>query len=377
MTGQSAMDYWESVLGARHIVLGKSHEALLEDYLALSTIFQRHGARVNAHSPTARIPAELLQHTFRLLRDIVERERSETTEDMHDSKADYKNGRPRPPIWSVVTRVCSRWRMIAHDDRFLWQDIRILPIEPWVKHMLKLAKFSKIHVRARLPDVKKTGHILYALLCGRDGYANSHRISSLDISTDDGHYATKALYECTRLPSLERVTIRLDDEPGPYGTTRRELHWERFLARAPKLRSISVSGYTLNGGGPRQPCTSLTRLSLSGGEKHRQLGLGPQMKAESLLRSLECMPALQELVLDDIVPLPAEAQAALLLRKKLSIQVAHVTFRHRDLPASLPFISVLSSLAIQLTLHTDRADESTLSTLLNHAPLKLPDPGFL
>ncbi|KZV77108.1 hypothetical protein PENSPDRAFT_176306 [Peniophora sp. CONT] len=349
MSTAPALEYWDSALNARHSVYGGDYAALQEERRALSIIAQRNNARLNELSPTARLPAELLQHSFRLLRESIE------------CRAEFKETH-EPPAWNVVTKICQRWRLIALDDPLLWRDIRLLPYRPWIAYMIYLSKSSPLIIRARLGHgypaswFQKIRVEFNQLLYSSD---IRPRISHLDISAAYGDEATEALKTHPSLPLLHRLFIRLDDSSN---TERREFPWSHIVGKAPSLQCLMLAGFTFNSELLTTPYTSITRLSLRGGLDYRQ----SQMKTATFLRLLECLPTLEELLLENMAPLREDTHTDALPD---SISIKRIMFRHYDLHATLPFISILSSIAIQLSLHTTRADKTTLLTLLSQNPL--------
>ncbi|KDQ65015.1 hypothetical protein JAAARDRAFT_28678 [Jaapia argillacea MUCL 33604] len=270
-----------------------SHAEVIEKHAAAVRALK---SRRNSYAAIARLPNEILTDIFHIL----------ASQPIQISPFDPV----RSPLWVVVSHVCHRWRVVALSSPTLWGHI-LTPFPEWVPEMLARSKQTPIvfEVDRRFPGVA-------ALDAIRPHFARIRALKLVCPQRDLTRFFQSLSH--TSAPLLESLSV----ESPQLGESFENL----FLLDAPRLRSISLTTCLVKWD---------SQIFRSGNLLHLALCFVPNVRAVptmlQMLDTLECMPRLQSLTLENIVPIlqpgpqglpPHHRQVALLHLWSLRIRTA-------------------------------------------------------
>ncbi|KAI0042137.1 hypothetical protein FA95DRAFT_1564619 [Auriscalpium vulgare] len=261
-----------------------------QQLFALKAIIE---GRLNALTPVARLPSEILARIFSMVA---------LDEPIVTHSRDYQNLEPGGPTssaakrmgWIKVTHVCHYWREVALAHPALWERVSFSIGPEWTEELLARSKGAPIIVdlRGAQPD---SDHSWYDHLCNHLGH-----MKALYMDPKYTHIGFLAL----PAPMLEILDFCHSRYSGPL-TVSPPL--PIFADHAPRLRSLTL--YCWNPTPWRSPLfNSLTYLMIKGDARRSSFpGDGERFpifpSVDALVGALRSLESIETLILGDCLPL--------------------------------------------------------------------------
>lgn len=228
----------------------------------------------NAFLPVSQLPVEVLSSIFLYVID--------SPKDCFST--------PHTTHLRWVTDVCRHWRAVALGYSLLWTRIEVSGVHPsWTAEMLRRSKRSTIYFNASLFDAPR-----YAIEASQLVLAQADRIGEIHLSGDNKILETllgPVIGKASRLKSL--IVVNAGWKAGANIV---RLHSSLFEGGAPQLEQIDLQKCSVPWGAPLlRSCPRVRTFSVEGTDSNR-----PPLP--QLLGILDCMPRLNTLRLENVVP---------------------------------------------------------------------------